>query len=66
MMTMQPSLTILKIETFLAYEQDLHERDIEKIHAQVAREGKVRGKKGRALPFPTRLCRSLASSLVTQ
>ena len=66
MMTMQPSLTVLKIEKFLACEQDLHQRDIEKSHAQVARESKVRGKKGRALPFPTRLCRPLASSLATQ
>ena len=55
MMTMQPSLTVLKTEKFLACEQDLHQRDIEKSHAQVARKGKVRGKKGRALPFPTAL-----------
>ena len=69
-MTMQPSLTTMKIVT--ACEQALHLRDIERRHARVARErrrgSKVRGKKVKVLRFlrPSRLRLLLACSLATR
>ena len=66
MMTMQPSLTILKIETFLACKQDLQLKGYrEKSCASSTGEQGAR-KNRESSSFPTRLCRSLTSSLATQ
>ena len=68
MMTIQPPLTRMKLVTFLACKQALHQRNNERSYMRVAHESKVRGKKGRALFFhhPTRLRCSLTRSLATQ